>query len=507
MRAAVVAIAIVAAATGAWACWSGRIGVVAGLHGVIGVLSGVPLALHLALERRPVSAGVVTALVAASLAGAGWARVGVHGDTPGPATPAWEARDAPAAAYDRASWCGECHAEIYAEWSRSTHSRAMRLRAVEREMRAKIASNGLAFVDTDLEHMAPGSGLCTHCHAPSSFYGDDRRPALDTAELRDEGITCAFCHTLRGLRWPGGESRFAPRIPGQLPDLSQANFYVSAPGTVRRYLGQGAANAALRRIGNWLIRWRPGMHARDYKTPFLEGSEVCKGCHGLHPEMSPYNRWKESRFGRGGAKGVTACQDCHMSRAMTGDPVRQPGALVPWGPTREQRRTHLFTGGNVLAAEEARDDDMAEKEHDLAARGIRVSVDGWEATGGVVTAHVTVRSELVGHAFPTSEVGTRTGALRVVALDASGAVIGEARPSNVEGGRGERLDLAFFLPGIELDTPIVDRRLSPGEVRSIDVKIALGDRAGELRRVRAELSSTFDPRPLATGERGSSPAP
>jgi hypothetical protein len=497
MRAGLLAAVIVAAATGVWACWSGRIGVGASLHGVIGMLCGVPFALHLLLERRPVSAGIVTVLVVVSLGSAGWARRDLPGDAERPASPAWEARNAPAGAYDPPSWCGGCHAEIYAEWSRSTHARTMRLPTVDREMRAKMASAGVSFVDTDLEHMPSNSGLCSHCHAPTSFYGDDERPIVETAE----GITCAFCHTLRGLRWPGAESRFAPRIAGQTPDLRQANFYVSAPQTVRKYLGQGSDSALLRRVGDWLIRWRPEMHSRDYRTPFLESSEVCKGCHGLHPELSPYSPWKASRFGRGGATPVTECQDCHMVRELTGEPVRQPGRLVEWGPIRGQRRTHLFTGGNVAAAEEAHDDDLALREHEIAARGMSVFIEGWDVSDGAAVIHVTVRSELVGHPFPTSEVGSRWGALRVVALDESGALLAEARGSNKEGTAGDSPSLTFFIPAIEKDTPIVDRRLQSGEERRLDAKLDLGARIGDLRRVRVELLSSFDPRPIATAER------
>lgn len=90
-----------------------------------------------------------------------------------------------------AASCGSCHAEIYKEWSASTHAHAW----VDRQFQAEL--------NKDQEV----AWLCINCHTPlanqqaelTRHSGDirhpDRRPnpAFDPA-LQQEGVTCLSCH-------------------------------------------------------------------------------------------------------------------------------------------------------------------------------------------------------------------------------------------------------------------------------------------------------------------------
>ena len=67
-------------------------------------------------------------------------------------------------------------------------------------------------------------------------------------------------------------------LPTFLPGIPQ---FVSAPETVRRYIGQGSKSALGREIADLLIRWRPSVHSADYHAPVLDRSESCMPCHSM----------------------------------------------------------------------------------------------------------------------------------------------------------------------------------------------------------------------------------
>jgi hypothetical protein len=88
-------------------------------------------------------------------------------------------KPAPARAFTSSNQCRECHAEVYAEWEQSWHSKAW----VDPDVRA--LSN--EFANTD----------CIDCHAP--------RPVLETgignrvlprSARRSEGVDCIACHSM-----------------------------------------------------------------------------------------------------------------------------------------------------------------------------------------------------------------------------------------------------------------------------------------------------------------------
>jgi len=172
--------------------------------------------------------------------------------------------------------CGSCHAQQYADWKESLHSRAM--------------GPGPWGQIIDLNKSSPDEAiLCMSCHAPLSEQlpllakaenreGFKENPHFDSA-LQLQGITCAGCHVRQHRRFgpPKAKGAGAAQYPPRMPN-----------------------------------------HGGVERTPYFERAEFCKDCHQFDPENSllvngkplqdTYREWKNSIWG----KGEAACQDCHM---------------------------------------------------------------------------------------------------------------------------------------------------------------------------------------------------
>jgi hypothetical protein len=182
--------------------------------------------------------------------------------------------------------CGNCHGDIYREWSASGHSRSADGRHFRNlyegtDVHGARAGWGL------LTQYPDGAGVCTSCHAPSIR---DRDPAqLDLRELRGvaaRGVHCDYCHKIAGV-------------------------------------GDGDIGRTHGRFNLRLLRPSPGHQlffgplddvdrGEDAYSPLYRESRYCASCHegivfGVHV-YSTYSEWLESRARREGRH----CQDCHM---------------------------------------------------------------------------------------------------------------------------------------------------------------------------------------------------
>jgi hypothetical protein len=280
-----------------------------------------------------------------------------------------------------------------------------------------------------------------------------------------------------------------------------APLYVSAPETVRRYLGQAASNPVARLVGDYLIRWRPAVHRSDYHSRFLDTSQVCQGCHGVSfdaPETphKTYPDWEASAYNAKDARARVECQDCHMVRELTGQPVREPDRLVPWGPVRAQRRSHLFLGGNAAANTLFQDADVAALQRELARRALRLTLDSATVENDRVRARVTLTNERIGHAFPAMETVQRFAFVRVAAFDSNGGLIVESpKPSpELTDDSGSPVLFRFVdqrTLRIHRDTTVPAR-----EARSYEAFVDLPAGAAPVARVEARLGHNFDPEPF-----------
>ncbi len=500
------------------------------VHATASVALAAILVLHLMLERRMIVAWSVAGVLSVSVMVVLGVREQIQADVRDPVSPDFAFQVREMGLYDKAAWCGSCHVQNYAEWFLSTHGRSVDIPDLKRDL---TENPGLQRVDLELvglaAHAEPGSSdaqqapgvpmQCPMCHAPFTYYTDDRVPMLESKGMVHEGISCSFCHTVRGIKEiPPGTNEAAREFIGgmqrgelKLEDvdlggqLLSTPFYISAPETVRRYIGQASSNPIARWIGDYLITWRPEMHRRDYHSPFMDGSEMCRGCHGAAttaheaPDKT-YPDWQASDYGSGERNERVECQDCHMVGEMTGGRVKEPGRLVPWGPVRPQRRSHLFLGGNAAASLRFGSPDTAEKQRDLGRRGVRLTVEDAAVEGGRLRARVTLKNEAVGHYFPAYESLFRFAYIRLVAIDDAGNVIAEGpRPDSAN---AEALGTPVFYRWVDQKrlTITKDTTIAPHESRTVEAWVDLPEGAPVVSRLEARLGHSFDPEEfLVTG--------
>ena len=386
------------------------------------------------------------------------------------------------ALFDRAEWCGSCHVDQFEEWRHSVHARALSIPHFRAGFVENIHRKGLDHVDGDIESPDGADGEhCPRCHAPITFYGRNPQIALHDTMTATQGISCAFCHTVRGRE---GNKLFN-----------------SAPQSVARYFGQGAPTTLLRNIGDLLIRWRPARHRQDYRAPFLSKSAFCWVCH-----HEAYEGWVSSPYAGASSDpeihGVVECQDCHMSHKTTFGPVEEPGRLVPWGPIRPQKRFHGVAARNVRAATSFQDPVALANELRLRPGMMTMRIARVHRAGTSVHAEAILHNNHVGHYFPTGESGDVAAAfLDMQLLDKDGTAIREsARPT-------EALDFTELdLPGRVIplipqyaDSKLLreDRRVPPRKDRAFS--LSLPEDASAVR-VRVRLRSVFEPGSIVEAE-------
>ncbi|MCL4403020.1 MAG: cytochrome c family protein [Acidobacteria bacterium] len=173
-----------------------------------------------------------------------------------------------------AEHCGACHRAIEEAWKDSSHARAVESRLFQDALEAAETEYGGAVRKT-----------CLGCHAPV---------AVDTGDLQLvrkvswEGVTCDFCHSIRGVSLEGVNPR------------ADVKFTLVKTGPLKEAVS--------------------GAHATEYSAVHTT-SAVCATCHEYRnamgfPVLTTYSEWEQSRY----AKDGTQCQGCHMFR-VAGDVV------------------------------------------------------------------------------------------------------------------------------------------------------------------------------------------
>ncbi len=172
----------------------------------------------------------------------------------------------PGALLASAEECGRCHQDIYRYWKASLHAQA----ADDPRFQAALAKLKDESPKTDV------AGICLRCHAPALLQAQD---AKWERKVSWEGVTCDFCHSVRGVR-PDPKTPF-------LLDVGQVKS-----GPLRDV--QSTAHVA--------------RYAETFSSAML-----CNPCHqftnghGLDV-LSTYNEWQASEYP---ARSIT-CQNCHM---------------------------------------------------------------------------------------------------------------------------------------------------------------------------------------------------
>jgi hypothetical protein len=252
--------------------------------------------------------------------------------------------------------CGNCHREIYEEWSASGHARSATNR---RFLNLYDGSDwqGRPHVGWSLRDDHPdGIGVCNACHAPTAPFDTDLRSLSGDAV---HGVHCDFCHK------------------------------IAKASTERIGFTHG-------RYGLELLRPRQGQiffgplddvdRGEDSYSPIYQESRYCASCHegvvfGV-PVYTTYSEWLDSPARKEGKQ----CQTCHMA------PTGKMSNIAP-GKGGIDRNPDTLGNHRFFAPSQI----------EMVRRCLHVSaeatprVDGLEAT-------VYVQADDVGHRVPTGFV-------------------------------------------------------------------------------------------------------
>ncbi|HEY8504931.1 MAG TPA: multiheme c-type cytochrome [Gemmataceae bacterium] len=354
--------------------------------------------------------------------------------------------------------CGNCHAEIHAEWQAGGHARSLTSTFFRTLYDGSDASGQPGRGWSLLADHPDGAAVCASCHAPTAFdepAGDfDLRSVAETRGALS-GVHCDFCHKVVG---PG---------PGE---------YGLTHGRYQLELLRPDPNGEPRQVIFGPLR--DPTRGENVFSPFYRDSRYCAACHegvvfGVHV-YSTYLEWLESPARRHGKE----CQTCHM--APTG---RMTNVAPGHGGKERDPLTlgnhHFFDGSQA----------------DMLRRCLSLGVTAARGAGQV-TAEVRVVATGVGHRVPTG-FPDRQVLLAVEGIDPQGRAVlptdGPTLPRVVGGalaGQAGRL-YAKVLRDFDGNSPVPFWRARP-EFTDTRLRPEVADESRyvfppEVRQVRARL--------------------
>jgi hypothetical protein len=179
--------------------------------------------------------------------------------------------------------CGNCHDEIYREWSASGHARS----AGNRRFLNLLDGtdwHGRSHVGWSLRDDHPdGVGVCNTCHAPTASFETDLRNLKGVAR---SGVHCDFCHKIADASTEHVGFTHG-RYGYRLLRPAQGQLFFGPLDDVDR--------------------------GEDAFSPLYQESRYCAACHegtvfGV-PVYSTYSEWLTSPARKEGKQ----CQTCHMA--------------------------------------------------------------------------------------------------------------------------------------------------------------------------------------------------
>ena len=233
--------------------------------------------------------------------------------------------------YPTAAQCGECHKQIYEEWSSSNHAYA------------SISPMFHAFEQkfTELTRGTVGT-FCVRCHQQvGTQLGEDRAtPLWARSQISREGVSCITCHRVgEAYNKVNGERRVEPgKIFEPIYGTGEKSVIKDIIADKDKYLVKTNKDGR-------------GMDIHDgmMTNPQLSKSEFCVSCHqvavnlGIKLEIV----WDQYRDSPAKKAGVS-CQDCHMGK-IPGKPEGYdtgPSAVVGGKEINPGRKhaNHSFVG-------------------------------------------------------------------------------------------------------------------------------------------------------------------
>jgi len=233
--------------------------------------------------------------------------------------------------YPTAAQCGECHKQIYEEWSSSNHAYA------------SISPMFHAF-EQKFQELTQGTvgTFCVRCHQQvGTQLGENREtPLWARSQISREGVSCITCHRVKEQYGKvNGERRVEA---GKIFDP----IYGSGEKSVLKEI---LANKETYSVKTSKDGRGTSIHNGMMTNPQLTKSEFCVSCHqvavnlGIKLEIV----WDQYRDSPAMKAGVT-CQDCHMGK-VPGKPdgyATGPSAVVGGKEINPGRKhaNHRFIG-------------------------------------------------------------------------------------------------------------------------------------------------------------------
>ncbi len=359
--------------------------------------------------------------------------------------------------------CGECHKDVYEQWSSSMH---------------RFSSFNNQFYRKSIEYMQEIAGVeaskwCAGCHDHAMLFNgmfeDPVSGQLDTPEAH-AGLACVSCHSIVHVPDTMGNGGFVIEYPA-LHGLASSEFRL------------------LRAAHNYVTNTAPAAHRRAFLKPFMraDGSEFCSSCHKVHLDVpvnryrwvrgfNSYDNWQASGVSGQGARSFyypersMSCADCHMPLVDSDYPGSRGGKIhshrfaaantaVPYvnGDEVQLREVQRFLKDGIItldvfavspAAEDASAPQMLRRADQISvATGFAVGEEGGgrrgpallrevgnlaapidrsapvAQAGETVRVDVVVRTRKVGHFFPSGTVDAFDVWVEFQVLDADGKAI------------------------------------------------------------------------------------
>ena len=233
--------------------------------------------------------------------------------------------------YPTAAQCGQCHKQIYEEWSSSNHAYA------------SISPMFHAF-EQKFQHLTQGTvgTFCVRCHQQvGTQLGENREtPLWARSQISREGVTCVTCHRVKEQYGKvNGERRVEPgKIFEPVYGSGEKSVIKDILADKETYSVKTTKDGRGTDIHNGMMT-----------NPQITKSEFCVSCHqvavnlGIKLEIV----WDQYRDSPARKAGVT-CQDCHMGK-VPGKPEgysTAPSAVVGGKEINPGRKhaNHRFIG-------------------------------------------------------------------------------------------------------------------------------------------------------------------
>jgi Cytochrome c554 and c-prime len=235
------------------------------------------------------------------------------------------------ALYPTAAQCGECHKQIYDEWSSSQHAYS------------SISPMFHAF-EQKFQELTKGTvgTFCVRCHQQVGTQLGEKRetPLWAMSQISREGVTCITCHRVAEQYGKvNGERRVEP---GKIFDP----VYGSGEKSVLKDILDNKETYSVKTSKDGR---GTSIHNGMMTNPQLTKSEFCVSCHqvavnlGIKLEIV----WDQYRDSPAKSAGIT-CQDCHMGK-IPGKPegyATGPSAVIGGKEINPGRKhaNHRFMG-------------------------------------------------------------------------------------------------------------------------------------------------------------------